>query len=213
MKNYLSINLKFLREKYDLSQQKLADELGMKRGTYSKYEDKVNEPTILTLFKIKNFYKLKSIDDLVFTNIKNNISWKQNLKNQNQKNQQEKISPENKKRILTNGGKAIGKFMEMKKVSIPLLAKKTGIKIADINDFITGKKAPTKTQLKLMYKALDVPKEVIMLYSIEEQDVSPRKRELFNQLMPSILGLVDDVVKNEPEKLKSKKTKKTKVKK
>lgn len=90
MKNYLSSNLKFLREKYDLSQQKLADELGMKRGTYSKYEDKVNEPTILTLFKIKNFYKLKSIDDLVFTNIKNNISWKQNLKNQNQKNQQVK---------------------------------------------------------------------------------------------------------------------------
>lgn len=72
MKNYLSNNLKFLREKHDLSQQKLANKLGMKRGTYSKYEDEVNEPTVLTLFKIKNFYKLNSIDELVFTNLKKN---------------------------------------------------------------------------------------------------------------------------------------------
>jgi len=71
MKNYLSNNLKFLRLKQDLSQQKLADKLGMKRITYSKYENNTNAPTVLTLFKIKNFYKLNSIDELVFTNLKN----------------------------------------------------------------------------------------------------------------------------------------------
>lgn len=74
MKNYLSNNLKFLREKQDLSQQKLSTKLGMKRGTYSKYEDNINEPSILTLHKIKTFYKLNSIDELVFTNLKKQIS-------------------------------------------------------------------------------------------------------------------------------------------
>lgn len=130
-------------------------------------------------------------------------------KSKSKKSTGKKISPENKKRILTNGGKAIGKFMEMKKVSIPLLSKKTGIKIADINDFITGKKAPTKTQLKLMYKALDVPKELVMLYSIESQDVSPKKRKLFEELTPLVKGLAEDVLKKE-EKSKKKKNKKTK---
>lgn len=105
---------------------------------------------------------------------------------------------------MTNSGKAIGKVMKMKKVSSPILSKKTNIKIADINDFTTGKKTPTKKQVKLMYKALDVPKEVILLYSMEEQDVSPRKRKLFNDLMPSMIGLVDSVIKDDPKKLSKK---------
>lgn len=120
-------------------------------------------------------------------------------------NPKKKLTSENKKRLLTNAGKAIGNIMKMKKVSSPLLSKKTGIKIADINDFTTGKKIPTKKQVKLMYKALDVPKEVILLYSMEEQDVAPRKRELFNQLIPSMKGLIDSVIKDDPKKLSKKK--------
>lgn len=128
------------------------------------------------------------------------------------KKDKKKITPENKKRILTNAGKAIGKFMEMKKVSAPILSKKTGIKISDINDFATGKKSPTKSQLKLMYKSLDIPKEMVMLYSIESQDVAPRKRELFNKLINPVKDLVESVVKMKDDKPK-KKTKKVKAKK
>ena len=70
MKSYLVSNLKYLREIHDLSQQNVADELEMKRGTYAKYEDNVNEPNVLTLFKLRKFYELDSIDELVFTNLK-----------------------------------------------------------------------------------------------------------------------------------------------
>lgn len=70
IKNYLSVNLKFLRNSENLSQQYVADGLGLKRITYSKYEDNVNEPSILTLFKIKLFFELESIDELVFHDLK-----------------------------------------------------------------------------------------------------------------------------------------------
>lgn len=70
MKNYLASNLKFLRSRKKLSQSKVADNLDMKRVTYSKYEDNINEPSVLTLLKIKNYYQLNSIDELVFTNLK-----------------------------------------------------------------------------------------------------------------------------------------------
>lgn len=136
---------------------------------------------------------------------------KQETKSKSKK-EKKKLTPENKKRILTNAGKAIGKFMEMKKVSAPVLSKKTGIKIADINEFTSGKKSPSKSQLKLMYKALDIPKELVMLYSIESQDVSPRKRELFNELINPVKDLVECAVKMEDDKPK-KKTKKAKAKK
>ncbi len=70
MTNYLASNLKFLRGIKKISQKKIADMLEMKRGTYSKYEDNINEPSVLTLLKIKNYYQLNSIDELVFTNLK-----------------------------------------------------------------------------------------------------------------------------------------------
>lgn len=110
------------------------------------------------------------------------------------------MKPEKKERILSNAGKAIGKIMTLKKVTAPVLSKKSGMKISDVNDITTGKKLPTKEELKSMYKALDVPKEVVLLYSIEEQDVTPKKRKIFNDLMPSIKGLVEGMIKDDAKK-------------
>jgi len=73
IKSYLASNLRFLRELDNLSQQNVADELEMKRVTYAKYEDNVNEPSILTLFKLKIFFELESIDELVFHNLKKKL--------------------------------------------------------------------------------------------------------------------------------------------
>lgn len=73
MRSYLSNNLKFLRSKNKLSQQQVSNLLDIKRITYSKYEEKVNVPSILTLFKIRKLYHLNSIDDLVFTNLKKQL--------------------------------------------------------------------------------------------------------------------------------------------
>ncbi len=129
------------------------------------------------------------------------------------------VSKETKERILKNAGQAIEKFRKLKGLSVILLAKKSEMNISTVNDICQGKLIPNKHEVKSLYKAMDVPKEMILLYTMEEQDVAENKRELFNQLIPSIKGLVEDVFKDEKtkdeksKKEKAKKSDKTKVKK
>ena len=58
------MNLKPLRKKLQLSQQQVADKLGIKQTSYSYYEIGKNEPDISTLIKLADFYKVP-IDALV----------------------------------------------------------------------------------------------------------------------------------------------------
>jgi len=102
-----------------------------------------------------------------------------------------------KKRILKNSGKAIEHFRDLKKMSVPVLAKKSGLKIADVNDICTGNKVPNKKQVTAIYKALGIPKEVILFYSIDEKDVAPRKRILFKSLAPPLKDMIDSLSKKE----------------
>jgi transcriptional regulator with XRE-family HTH domain len=104
---------------------------------------------------------------------------------------------EKKKRILKNAGQAIEHFRDLKKMSVPVLAKKSGIKIADVNDICTGNKVPNKKQVTAICKALYVPKEVILFYSIDEKDVTPRKRILFKLLTPPLKDMIDSLSKEE----------------
>lgn len=60
----LSENLKFLRKKQKLSQQEVADAIGVPRPTYSGYENDVSLPSIEKLIRISDFYKI-SIDLLL----------------------------------------------------------------------------------------------------------------------------------------------------
>jgi|GEM_PF-5056832 len=61
---YLADNMKYLRAKWGRSQQQLADELGITRTRYSKYEYGMAEPPIDLLVKIARYYGL-TIDDIV----------------------------------------------------------------------------------------------------------------------------------------------------
>ncbi|GGK32982.1 transcriptional regulator [Caldalkalibacillus thermarum] len=56
--------LKKLRKNHDLTQQKLADHLGLKRPTYAKYETGENQPDPDTLKKIADFFNV-SVDYLL----------------------------------------------------------------------------------------------------------------------------------------------------
>ncbi len=58
-----SLRLKELRNKLNISQQKLADALGLKRTTIAGYETKGREPSIEILNKIANYFNV-SIDYL-----------------------------------------------------------------------------------------------------------------------------------------------------
>ncbi|WP_312079512.1 helix-turn-helix domain-containing protein [Chryseobacterium sp.] len=59
-----SDNIRFLRGKKNLSQQKTADELLITRGRYAKYEDGHSEPPIEILLRLSKYHKV-SIDLLV----------------------------------------------------------------------------------------------------------------------------------------------------
>lgn len=64
MDNKFYNNLKYLRKSRSLTQQELADVLGISRQGYAKYENNLGEPDISTLIKIANYFSV-SIDWLV----------------------------------------------------------------------------------------------------------------------------------------------------
>lgn len=64
----LSENMRYLRGKLNLSQQKVADDLLITRGRYGKYEDDAAAPPIEILIKISTYYNV-SIDLLLKINL------------------------------------------------------------------------------------------------------------------------------------------------
>lgn len=59
-----SSNLKYLREEHKLSQQQIADSIGIKQRTYSDYENGKTEPGVEVLTKLARFFKV-SLDYIV----------------------------------------------------------------------------------------------------------------------------------------------------
>lgn len=65
----LSENIRYLRSQLGTSQQKVADDLTITRGRYSKYEDGATEPPLELLLKISRYYHV-SIDLLVSVDLR-----------------------------------------------------------------------------------------------------------------------------------------------
>ena len=65
----LSDNMRFLRGKLKLSQQKVADQLKITRGRYAKYEDGSSEPPIEILMRVSKFFQV-SIDLMVAVDVR-----------------------------------------------------------------------------------------------------------------------------------------------
>lgn len=57
-------NLRKLRKSKGISQQVLSDKIGLKRSTYSGYENGVAEPNIGMLIKFANFFDV-TVDELI----------------------------------------------------------------------------------------------------------------------------------------------------
>lgn len=60
---YWSENIRYLRNRLGRSQQRLADDLGITRTRYCKYEYGQTEPPIELLVKLANYFGV-SIDEL-----------------------------------------------------------------------------------------------------------------------------------------------------
>lgn len=59
MKNFAA-KLKELRIQYNLSQQEVADNLGLTRSAYSNYEQGTREPSLEIFQKICQFYEINA---------------------------------------------------------------------------------------------------------------------------------------------------------
>ncbi|MBQ8997278.1 MAG: helix-turn-helix domain-containing protein [Clostridium sp.] len=64
MNNFFSNNIKSLRVDNDLTQQEIADALGITRSRYSNYENGINEPSLDILIRLSKLFNC-SIDDLL----------------------------------------------------------------------------------------------------------------------------------------------------
>lgn len=66
-------NLKLLRKESGISQQKLADAIGMSQQSINQYENHDTEPDIMTLRKLADYFET-SVDYLIgHTDIRNHI--------------------------------------------------------------------------------------------------------------------------------------------
>ncbi len=63
-KNFLAKNLFFLRNSAKLKQHEIQDKLGIKRNTWSNWENEKSEPSLENLLKISDFFNV-NIGDLV----------------------------------------------------------------------------------------------------------------------------------------------------
>lgn len=67
--NYLSENLRALRKRMELSQEELAEKVGLNRGNIASYENGSAEPKICNLIKIAHLYNVP-IHDLIHSNLR-----------------------------------------------------------------------------------------------------------------------------------------------
>lgn len=68
MKNYLGQNIKYLRRKFDLTQDQLAEKIGINRPAVGSYEEGRAEPKISVLTKLAKFFDT-SVDNLISADI------------------------------------------------------------------------------------------------------------------------------------------------
>ena len=64
----LANNLRFLRDKYNFTQETLSDLLNISRQAYSNYETNKRTPDLDALLRLAQFYQV-SLDDLVLSNL------------------------------------------------------------------------------------------------------------------------------------------------
>lgn len=60
--NYIAKNIKLLRKRMGLSQQDLADRVGLNRGNIASYESGTAEPKICKLLRISNLFEINTHD-------------------------------------------------------------------------------------------------------------------------------------------------------
>lgn len=108
MENYFYKNLKYLRETRKISQQYIADKIGVDRSTIGYWESKKAEPIMLNVIKIAELFNIE-LKDLILKDLETNTSpkiptndeeYKQILKDKGLMDENENINPEDFKKLV-----------------------------------------------------------------------------------------------------------------
>jgi SOS-response transcriptional repressor, lexA len=68
VKNYFAQNLKYLRTKYNLTQEQLANKINSTRSTVNNWENEISEPNLDMIRKLTETFNVK--DNIVFEDLK-----------------------------------------------------------------------------------------------------------------------------------------------
>lgn len=68
MKNYFAQNLKYLRTKYNLTQEQLANNINSTRSTVNNWENEISEPNLDMIRKLTETFNIK--DNIIFEDLK-----------------------------------------------------------------------------------------------------------------------------------------------
>lgn len=92
-----------------------------------------------------------------------------------------------------NIGNAIKDLRQQKGFKQNDFALKCGLSQSYLSSIEKGRKEPTLSILKQIANTLSIPTPVLVLYSLDEEDISSSKKEAFKILEPSIKGLLSNV--------------------
>jgi Predicted transcriptional regulators len=71
--NYFAKNIGFLRKYFNATQIEIASNIGLKRNTWSNYENGASEPSFDGVMRIANYFGI-SLTDLLEVDLENNIN-------------------------------------------------------------------------------------------------------------------------------------------
>ena len=101
-KIYLAPNIQFIRQKENLSQEKLATKFGITKQAVGHWETGKNKPDLDSLIELAAYFKI-SLDDLVFTDLSSTYNTDQLALEKTMKSSLEKL--EELRKILLKGSK------------------------------------------------------------------------------------------------------------
>lgn len=85
-----------------------------------------------------------------------------------------------------NIGKGIKKVLKEKNISQKTLSDETGISETSISLLIKNKTQPRKETIEAIANALDVKPEVLVVLSLDKEDVPDTKKQYYDELWPTI---------------------------
>lgn len=91
-----------------------------------------------------------------------------------------------------NIGESIQAFRKQKNLRQTHIADQCGITTTYLSQIENNKKDPTIATLKKICKAMDIPLPILLMLSINVDDIPQEKKESFKFIMPSIKQIIED---------------------